>query len=100
MLVPKRSFAVSMSGLIPMLAGLPAMAQAPRPWEMNMQPAFSPMKQEIIDLHNLVLGDFDNDHHVVQRPRCWPGSACAIMKNVTPPRARQAITPAWKSPGP
>ena len=32
-----------------------AMAQAPRPWEMGMQPAFSPMKQEIISLHNLVL---------------------------------------------
>jgi len=32
-----------------------ALAQAPRPWEMDMQPAFSPMKQQIIDLHNLVL---------------------------------------------
>jgi len=32
-----------------------AYAQAPRPWEMSMQPAFSPVKQQIIDLHNLVL---------------------------------------------
>jgi cytochrome c oxidase subunit 2 len=32
-----------------------ALAQAPKPWEMDMQPAFSPMKQQIIDLHDLVL---------------------------------------------
>ncbi len=32
-----------------------ALAQAPRPWEMGMQPAFSPVKQQIIDLHDLVL---------------------------------------------
>lgn len=40
------------------LAGLvshPAVAQVPKPWEMNMQPAFSPMKEQIISLHNLVL---------------------------------------------
>lgn len=28
---------------------------APRPWEMGMQPAFGPVKQQQIDLHNLVL---------------------------------------------
>jgi cytochrome c oxidase subunit 2 len=27
----------------------------PRPWEIGMQPAFSPVKEQIIDLHNLVL---------------------------------------------
>ncbi|MBN8871740.1 MAG: cytochrome c oxidase subunit II [Rhodospirillales bacterium] len=32
-----------------------AQAQAPRPWEMGMQPAFSPVKQRIIELHDLVL---------------------------------------------
>jgi cytochrome c oxidase subunit II len=32
-----------------------ALAQAPRPWEMDMQPAFSPVKQQIIDLHDFVL---------------------------------------------
>lgn len=32
-----------------------ALAQAPRPWEMGMQPAFSPVKQRIIELHDLVL---------------------------------------------
>jgi len=32
-----------------------AYAQAPKPWEMDMQPAFSPVKQQIIDLHDLVL---------------------------------------------
>jgi cytochrome c oxidase subunit 2 len=37
------------------LAGTPAHAQAPRPWEMGMQPGFSPVKQDIIALHNLVL---------------------------------------------
>ncbi len=58
MQLPMRRFAVWFSTVIPALSGLashPAMAQAPRPWEMSMQPAFSPMKQEIIDLHNLVL---------------------------------------------
>jgi cytochrome c oxidase subunit II len=36
----------------------PALAQrvyAPRPWEMGMQPAGGPLKQQIIDLHDLVL---------------------------------------------
>ena len=37
------------------MPGGTAHAQAPRPWEMSMQPAFSPVKQDIIDLHNLVL---------------------------------------------
>ncbi len=37
------------------MPGGAAHAQAPRPWEMGMQPAFSPVKQQIIDLHNLVL---------------------------------------------
>jgi cytochrome c oxidase subunit 2 len=53
-----RRFAVWVFSLVAALSGLaapPAFAQAPRPWEMNMQPAFSPMKREIIDLHNLVL---------------------------------------------
>jgi cytochrome c oxidase subunit II len=58
MQLPKRLFAALLSTTIPPLVGLvsiPAQAQAPRPWEMGMQPAFSPMKQGIIDLHNLVL---------------------------------------------
>jgi cytochrome c oxidase subunit II len=38
-----------------LVPGGAALAQAPRPWEMGMQPAFSPVKQQIIDLHNLVL---------------------------------------------
>jgi cytochrome c oxidase subunit 2 len=42
--------------LLPLVMhGGAALAQAPRPWEMSMQPAFSPVKQQIIDLHNLVL---------------------------------------------
>src|SRR4051794_33702656 len=35
-----------------------ALAQAigePRPWEMNLQPAFGPLKEQQISLHNLVL---------------------------------------------
>jgi cytochrome c oxidase subunit 2 len=58
MQLPKRLFAASVFTMIPPLVGLvshPALAQVPRPWEMDMQPAFSPMKQQIIDLHNLVL---------------------------------------------
>ena len=58
MQLPKRSAAAMFTAIISPLVGLmahPALAQAPRPWEMDMQPAFSPMKREIIDLHNLVL---------------------------------------------
>ena len=28
---------------------------APRPWEMGMQPAFGPVKEQKIELHDLVL---------------------------------------------
>ncbi len=38
--------------------GAVALAQpvgAPKPWEIAMQPAFGPLKQQQIDLHNLVL---------------------------------------------
>ena len=58
MQLTKRRFAVWFLTAISTLVGLashPALAQAPREWEMGMQPAFSPMKQGIIDLHNLVL---------------------------------------------
>jgi cytochrome c oxidase subunit 2 len=58
MQLTKRRFAVWFLAAISSLAGLalhPALAQVPQPWEMGMQPAFSPMKQEIIDLHDLVL---------------------------------------------
>jgi cytochrome c oxidase subunit 2 len=33
-----------------------AVAQAPRPWEVTLQPAYSPVKQDIIDLNWFVLG--------------------------------------------
>jgi cytochrome c oxidase subunit II len=58
MQLPKRRFAVWFLTVISPLVGLashPALAQVPRPWEIGMQPAFSPMKQRIIDLHDLVL---------------------------------------------
>jgi cytochrome c oxidase subunit II len=58
MQLTKRRFAVWFLTAISTLVGLashPAFAQAPREWEMGMQPAFSPMKQSIIDLHDLVL---------------------------------------------
>ncbi len=32
-----------------------ALAQAPKPWEMDMQPGFSPVKRDIIGLHDFVL---------------------------------------------
>jgi len=58
MQLTKRRFAVWFLTAISSLIGLashPALAQAPRDWEMGMQPAFSPMKEHIIWLHNLVL---------------------------------------------
>ena len=39
---------------LPLLAGA-AHAQAPKPWEINLQPAFSPVAEGIHSLHNLVL---------------------------------------------
>jgi len=42
--------------LLPLvMPGGAAHAQAPTPWEMGMQPAFSPVKQQIIALHDFVL---------------------------------------------
>jgi cytochrome c oxidase subunit 2 len=38
-----------------MFAVVGAHAQAPRPWEIGMQPAFSPVKERIIELHDLVM---------------------------------------------
>lgn len=38
-----------------MLSGADALANAPRPWEMGMQPAANELKARINDLHNLVL---------------------------------------------
>ena len=52
----RRRFAALVLGLLTTLATAPfAMAQAPRPWEMGMQPAFGPVKRQIIALHDLVL---------------------------------------------
>jgi len=51
----RRRYAALACLLLAGLAAGPAMAQQPRPWEVGMQPAFSPIKQEIIWLHDLVL---------------------------------------------
>ena len=45
---------LAMVGLTAAIAA-PALAQAPVPWEIGMQPGYSPVKDEIIWLHNLVL---------------------------------------------
>lgn len=58
MQLSKRRFAVlCLTALVAVigLASHQALAQAPKPWEMDMQAGFSPMKHEIIKLHNLVL---------------------------------------------
>jgi len=41
--------------MLPCLAAAQGVVAAPKPWEMGMQPAYSPLKRGIIDLHNLVL---------------------------------------------
>src|SRR5690348_4712491 len=52
----RRRLAALVLGLLAVLIAVPvAIAQAPRPWEMAMQPAFSPVKRQIIALHDLVL---------------------------------------------
>ncbi len=53
--VRRISAQVSLAGVVAALTCAPAMAQQPRPWEMAMQPAFSPVKQHVIALHDLVL---------------------------------------------
>ena len=40
--------------LLACAAGSPALAQVPRQWEIDLQPAFSPVKAGIISLNNLV----------------------------------------------
>ena len=40
---------------VPGGAALAQAIAAPRPWEIGMQPAFGPLKQQQIELHNLVL---------------------------------------------
>jgi hypothetical protein len=77
-----RRFAVWVFSLVAAFYGLaasPAFAQAPRPWEMNMQPAFSPMKREIITLHNEVL--IIITLITLLSPRCLDGFAIAITRS-------------------
>jgi cytochrome c oxidase subunit 2 len=51
-----RSFVAPLLGAAAALwTVLPGWAQQPRPWEIGMQPAASPVKAQIIGLHNLVL---------------------------------------------
>jgi cytochrome c oxidase subunit 2 len=49
----RRLLAVTAFGVL--LPAGAALAQKPRPWEIGMQPAFSPVKQQIIALHDLVM---------------------------------------------
>ncbi len=51
----RRLFAALMMMGMPGGAALAQAVGAPRPWEMGMQPAFGPVKQQQIDLHDLVL---------------------------------------------
>lgn len=43
------------SAFLTVLAVSPALAQAPRPWAIGMQPAFSPVKRDINSLNHMVL---------------------------------------------
>ena len=80
------------------LPGSAAYAQAPSPWEMGMQPAFSPVKQQIIDLHDLVLviitlitlfvGGLAGLGDVSLQRQAQPGR-----------RATPCTTRCWRSPG-
>lgn len=59
MRIVKWFLGVVAAGIVSLSAAPFAWAQAvigqPHPWEMGMQPSFSPLKDRIIDLHNLVL---------------------------------------------
>ena len=51
----RRLLAALLMTVAPVGAALAQGVGAPRPWEMNLQPAFGPIKAQQIDLHNLVL---------------------------------------------
>ncbi len=51
----RRALHFALLALVLALAGHPAHAQAPQPWEIGMQKGFSPVKDRIIELHDLVL---------------------------------------------
>jgi len=53
-IVTKVGAALAAIPLLSLLAGA-ARAQAPKPWEMNLQPAFSPVAESIHSLHDFVL---------------------------------------------
>jgi cytochrome c oxidase subunit 2 len=59
MRVARRLLAVAACGILSLSIAPFASAQgvvgAPQPWEMGMQRSFSPVKDRVIDLHNLVL---------------------------------------------
>lgn len=50
-----RLLAALLMTIVPAGAALAQAVGAPRPWEMNLQPAFGPLKEHQIALHNLVL---------------------------------------------
>jgi cytochrome c oxidase subunit II len=51
----RRLFAALSMIVAPGGVALAQAVAAPRPWEIGMQPAFGPLKQQQIELHNLVL---------------------------------------------
>ena len=51
----RRLLAVLTMTMVPGASALAQAVGAPRPWEMNMQPAYGPLKAEQIALHNFVL---------------------------------------------
>ncbi len=52
---PRLLAALTILLTLPATAALAQVVGAPKPWEIAMQPGYSPVKQEIIWLHNLVL---------------------------------------------
>ena len=70
---------------------------APHPWEMGMQRSFGPIKDRMIDLHNLVLMIITVITLFVGGLLVWVMSA--TTRNETRFRARPATTRSWKSHG-
>lgn len=54
-LIRRRMAAISSALLLMACMATAAMAQSPTPWEIGMQPGFSPVKRDIIAMHDLVL---------------------------------------------
>jgi cytochrome c oxidase subunit 2 len=90
MRVARRLLAVAACGILSLSIAPFASAQgvvgAPQPWEMGMQRSFSPVKDRVIDLHNLVLAIITVITLFVAALLMWVVYRYNAQRNPTPSR--------------